>query len=117
MNKRRRVVKNIVKVVTPSNAGGAREPSAQGTIRAKSWYESGMIKAPLESLLARVLTWPEVAQEKLLRALDDIEAKYVRACSRSDKSRAAMDQDLVATDQVGRLSDAEIEAFFKRHCI
>jgi hypothetical protein len=74
------------------------------------------MKDQLESLLARVLTWPEAAQHQLVRAAHEIEARYGGICSRCDNRRGVvMERAPPALGQPGFIADVETEAFFKRH--
>jgi hypothetical protein len=68
-------------------------------VRGESWYEGCMLKEQLESLLARVRIWPEVAQDQLVRAVHEIEAQH----------------GVTALSQPGLVADAETEAYIKRH--
>ena len=58
-------------------------------------------------LLPRVLAWPEVAKEQLMRAVQ--EAQHDRICSRPGDGQTS------SSGQVAFIADAETEAFFKRH--
>jgi hypothetical protein len=84
-------------------------------VRGESWYEGCMLKEQLESLLARVLAWPEAAQDQLVRAVHEIEAQRGLIRSGYDNSRGAIERSSAALSQPGLVADAEIEAFIKRH--
>ena len=62
-------------------------------------------------LLPRVLAWPEVAKEQLMRAVHEIEAQHDRICSRPGDGQTS------SSGQVTFIADAETEAFFKRHSL
>jgi predicted transcriptional regulator len=69
----------------------------------------------LETLLDRVSTWPEEAQEELLRHVIDIEAKHVGVYRLSDDERACVRRGLEEMRQGRFATDEEVEAVFKRY--
>jgi hypothetical protein len=74
-----------------------------------------MTRQGLEILLDRVSTWPEEAQDELLRSVADIESKHVGVYRLSDEERNAVRRGL-ADMREGRLaSDAEVAAVFSRY--
>lgn len=77
------------------------------------WYTVFMSKK-LKELLARVETWPEQAQEELMRSAFEIEMRYVRDYELTDEDRAALER---SSDDVrnGRFaSDEEVSNLFAR---
>ena len=74
-----------------------------------------MTKQGLEILLERVGTWPDAAQDDLVKALSDIEAKHVGVYRLSDDERASIRQGL-ADMREGRIAgDDEVAAVFNRY--
>jgi predicted transcriptional regulator len=69
----------------------------------------------LETLLDRVSTWPEEAQEELLQHVIDIEAKHVGAYRLNDDERACVRRGLEEMRQGRFATDEEVEAVFKRY--
>ena len=66
-------------------------------------------------MLERVSTWPEGAQDELLRSVADIESRHVAVYRLSDEERDAVRRGL-ADMREGRLaSDAEVAAVFNRY--
>lgn len=78
-------------------------------------YKVRMLKDQIEPLLAPVLTWPEAAQHELVRAVHEIEARYVGPRSQCDPRQGAIERAPPALGQPGSLTSAEMEAFLKRH--
>ena len=74
-----------------------------------------MTKQGLEILLERVGTWPDAAQDDLVKALSDIEAKHVGVYRLSDDERTSIRQGL-ADMREGRIAgDDEVAAVFNRY--
>lgn len=74
-----------------------------------------MTKQGLEILLERVGTWPDAAQDDLVKALSDIEAKHVGVYRLSDDERASIRQGL-ADMREGRIAgDDEVAAVLNRY--
>ncbi len=69
----------------------------------------------LETLLDRVSTWPEEAQEELLQHVIDIEAKHVGVYRLNDDERACVRRGLEEMRQGRFATDEEVEAVFKRY--
>ena len=69
----------------------------------------------LETLLGRVSTWPEEAQEELLEHAMEIESRQSGVYRLSDDERAAVKRGLEAAERGEFVSDEDMAAFFKRH--
>jgi predicted transcriptional regulator len=69
----------------------------------------------LETLLDRVSTWPEEAQEELLAHAIEIESRQSGVYRLSDDERAAVKKGLEAAQRGEFVSDEAMAAFFKRH--
>ena len=69
----------------------------------------------LETLLDRVSTWPEEAQEELLEHAMEIESRQSGVYRLSDDERAAVKRGLEAAERGEFVSDEDMAAFFKRH--
>lgn len=69
----------------------------------------------LETVLDRVSTWPEEAQEELIDHILAIEAKRSGIYRLSDDERAGVRKGLEAADRGEFVSDEDMAAFFKRH--
>jgi hypothetical protein len=74
------------------------------------------MKIELESLLERVVAWPDAAQDRLVRAIHEIEVQHNAVPSRGDSRRPAIAGDPTTPSRPGFVVDAETEAFIKRHC-
>jgi hypothetical protein len=74
-----------------------------------------MTRQGLEILLERVSTWPEEAQDELVKSVADIESKHLGVYRLSDEERDAVRRGL-ADMREGRLaSDADVAAVFNRY--
>lgn len=74
-----------------------------------------MTRQGLDILLERVETWPAEAQDALLSAVAEIEAKHVGIYRLSDDERSAVRKGL-ADMRAGRLaSDEAVAAVFNRY--
>jgi predicted transcriptional regulator len=69
----------------------------------------------LETLLERVSTWPEEAQDELAQIIIEIEQQRLDVYHLSDEERAAVEEGLAQADRGEFVSDEEMAAFFKRH--
>ncbi len=69
----------------------------------------------LDVLIGRVATWPKTAQQKLVRAVQDIESEDVGAYVLSADEKAAVEEGLAQANRGEFVSDKEMEALFKRH--
>jgi hypothetical protein len=74
-----------------------------------------MTKQGLEILLEHVATWPEAAQEELMRSVADIEKKHLGVYRLSDDERAAVRRGLREMEAGWIASDAAVEAVFARY--
>jgi uncharacterized protein with von Willebrand factor type A (vWA) domain len=73
----------------------------------------------LESLIGRVTTWPQEAQDEAARALAEIEVAYVRARRPLTAEEEAKLADLRATinrsiERGGSYTDEEVAAYIER---
>ena len=75
-----------------------------------------MISNQLESLLPRILAWPEDAQHKLVGEIREIEAQLSRICSRSSSEPTVKEQGSTDVARSGLVANDEADAYFKRHC-
>jgi predicted transcriptional regulator len=74
-----------------------------------------MTREALEFLLERVSTWPEAAQDELLRSVAEIESRHAVIYRLSDEEREAIGRGL-ADMRAGRFaSDEEVTALFQRY--
>ena len=69
----------------------------------------------LETLLDRVSSWPEEAQEELREHIMEIEWRQPGVYRLSDDERAAVKKGLEAAERGEFVSDEDMAAFFKRH--
>ena len=74
-----------------------------------------MTNDQLESLMGRVATWPKTAQQKLVRAVKDIESEDVGVYVLSADERTAVAEGLAQADRGEFVSEVEMDAFFKSH--
>jgi hypothetical protein len=74
-----------------------------------------MTRQGLEILLERVLSWPEEAQDELVRSIADIETRHIGPYRLNDEERSAVRRGL-AEMREGRLaSDDAVAAAFDRY--
>jgi hypothetical protein len=74
-----------------------------------------MTRQGLEILLERILTWPEEAQDELIRSVANIESRHVGLYRLNDEERGAVRRGL-AEMREGRLaSDDAVAAAFDRY--
>lgn len=74
-----------------------------------------MTRQGLEILLERVSTWPEEAQNELVKSVAEIESRHFGLYRLSDEERNAVHRGL-ADMREGRLAtDAEVAAVFNRY--
>jgi hypothetical protein len=74
-----------------------------------------MTRQGLEILLERVSTWPEEAQEELLRSVVGIEEKHFGIYRLSDEERNAVRRGLAEMREGKLASDAAVAAVFDRY--
>jgi hypothetical protein len=74
-----------------------------------------MTRRSLEILLERVSTWPEEAQEELLRSVADIEQKHSGIYHLSDEERHAVRRGLAEMRERKLASDDAVTAVFNRY--
>jgi hypothetical protein len=74
-----------------------------------------MTRQALEILLERVSTWPEEAQEELVRSVADIENKHLGIYRLSDDEREAVRRGLKEMREGRLASDEAVAAVFDRY--
>jgi hypothetical protein len=74
-----------------------------------------MTRQGLEILLERVSTWPEEAQEELLRSVAGIEQKHFGVYRLSDEERKAVRRGLAEMRERKLASDDAVAAVFNRY--
>jgi hypothetical protein len=74
-----------------------------------------MTKQGLEILLEHVATWPEEAQEELMRSVTAIEKKHLGVYRLSDDGRAAVRRGFREMEAGQIASDEAVEAVFARY--
>lgn len=73
-----------------------------------------MTKAEIAVLLERVETWPQEAQEELLRSSIDIERKHAQVYRLSDEERADIREGLAEIERGEVASDDTVRNTFKK---
>ena len=68
----------------------------------------------LEALLELVSTWPEEAQDELVKCIADIGARHLGVYRLSDEERVAIEEALAAIDRNEIATDEEVTAVFNR---
>jgi hypothetical protein len=74
-----------------------------------------MTREALEILLEHVSTWPEAAQEELVKSVADIEDKHVGIYRLSDDERIAVRRGLTEMRERKLASDDAVAAVFNRY--
>jgi hypothetical protein len=74
-----------------------------------------MTREALEILLERVSTWPEAAQEELVKSVVDIEDKHFGIYRLSDDERIAVRRGLAEMRDRKLASDDAVAAVFNRY--
>lgn len=74
-----------------------------------------MTRQGLEILLERVSTWPEEAQEELLRSVAGIEEKHFGTYRLTDEERKAVRRGLAEMREGKLASDDAVAAVFDRY--
>lgn len=69
----------------------------------------------LETLLDIVSSWPEAAQDELMKSVAEINARHAGVYRLSDNERAAIESALAAVERGEIATDEEVAAVFKRH--
>jgi hypothetical protein len=67
-----------------------------------------------EALLGLVSTWPEEAQDELMKSIADIGARHATVFRLNDEERAAIEEALAAVDRGEIATDEEVAAVFNR---
>jgi predicted transcriptional regulator len=73
-----------------------------------------MNKIP-ESILDRIADWPEAAQDELMQAIVDIEAKHTGVYRLSDDERAVVREGLVQAARGEFVPDDVVAAYFNKY--
>lgn len=68
-----------------------------------------------EKILDRIADWPEEAQEELVQAIVDIEARHFGIYRLSDDERAAVREGLAQAERGEFVPDDVIAAYFSKH--
>jgi len=68
----------------------------------------------LAELIARAETWPEEAQEELVRSAFDIETRYLKTYRLTDGDRAALKRSLDDVHDGNFAGDEEVHKVFAR---
>jgi hypothetical protein len=68
----------------------------------------------VETLLERVVDWPEEAQAELVKSIVDIETRHFGVYKLSDEERAAIKEALAEAERGKFVPDEVVAAFFKR---
>jgi predicted transcriptional regulator len=68
-----------------------------------------------ENILDRIADWPEEAQEELMQAIVDIEAKHFGIYRLSDDERAAVREGLAQAERGEFVADEVVAAYFEKH--
>jgi hypothetical protein len=74
-----------------------------------------MTRQGLEILLERVSTWPEEAQDELVRSVANIENKHLGPYRLSDAEREAVRRGLAEMREGKLASDEAVAAVFNRY--
>jgi hypothetical protein len=74
-----------------------------------------MIAQELKALIERVETWPEAAQQELVRVARDIEAEIGETYVATAQELEGIDRGLAAAAQHRFAKAEEVEAVFARH--
>jgi predicted transcriptional regulator len=69
----------------------------------------------VENLLDRVADWPEDAQQELVEAAADIEARHFGVYPLSEDERAAVQEGLAQADRGEFVPDDVVAAYFAKH--
>ena len=68
-----------------------------------------------EKILDRIADWPEEAQEELMQAIVDIEAKHFGVYRLSNDERAAVREGLAQAERGEFVPDEVIAAYFNKY--
>jgi predicted transcriptional regulator len=68
-----------------------------------------------EGILDRIADWPEEAQEELMQAAVDIEAKYRHVYHLSDDERAAVLEGIAQADRGEFVPDEVVSVYFDKY--
>ena len=68
-----------------------------------------------EKILDRIADWPEEAQEELMQAIVDIEAKHFGVYRLSNDERAAVREGLTQAERGEFVPDEVIAAYFNKY--
>ena len=68
-----------------------------------------------ETILDRIAHWPKEAQEELMQAVVDIEAKHFGVYRLSDEERAAVREGLAQAERGELVPDDVVAAYFNKY--
>ena len=68
-----------------------------------------------ETILDRIADWPEEAQEELMQAIVDIEAKHLGVYRLSDDERAAVREGLAQAERGEFVPDEVVAEYFNKY--
>ena len=68
-----------------------------------------------ETILDRIADWPEEAQEELMQAIVDIEAKHLGVYRLSDDERAAVREGLAQAERGEFVPDEVVSEYFSKY--
>ncbi len=68
-----------------------------------------------ETILDRIADWPKEAQDELMQAVIDIEAKHLGVYHLSDDERAAVREGLAQAERGEFVPDDVVAAYFKQY--
>jgi len=68
-----------------------------------------------ETIIDRIADWPQEAQEELMQAIVDIEAKHFGVYHLSDDERAAVREGLAQAERGEFVPDEAVAAYFDKY--
>jgi predicted transcriptional regulator len=68
-----------------------------------------------ETILDRIADWPEEAQQEVMQAVVDIEAKHFGVYRLSDDERTAVREGLAQAERGEFVPDNVVEAYFNKY--
>jgi predicted transcriptional regulator len=68
-----------------------------------------------ETILDRIADWPEEAQQEVMQAVVDIEAKHFGVYRLSDDERTAVREGLAQAERSEFVPDDVVEAYFNKY--
>src|SRR5712691_7965040 len=89
-----------------------RNPVKRIPPAARKWYDCYMTKHQIAILLERAETWPQEAQEELVRSALAIERKHAGIYRLDDEERADIREGLAEIERGEVASDEDVQATF-----